>query len=150
VEVTDDNGNTGVSPTHSFMQSGGTPGGWQSLSCGTLGVNGVPYLEGVGAMTPGSTTRYVLRDAAPNAFAILFVSVTSAPVPFKQGTLYPFPVSAFLNRGTDAGGLDHVAFPWPDTSTLPSGTTLFTQYGVQDAAHPSGVALSNAVLATVP
>ena len=101
-------------------------------------------------MTPGASTSFVLRHAAPDAFAILFVSVASTPVPFKQGTLYPFPVNAFVNRFTDAGGLDHLSFPWPDAGTLPAGTTIYTQYGIQDAAHPSGASLSNAVLATVP
>ena len=53
-------------------------------------------------------------------------------------------------RSTDAGGLDHIAFPWPPMGSFASGRTIYAQYGVQDAAHPSGVSLSNAVLATVP
>ncbi|GJM21427.1 MAG: hypothetical protein DHS20C15_13420 [Planctomycetota bacterium] len=149
-EVTDDNGNTGVSPTTVYTQSGGVPGGLQSLSCGTPGVNGVPHLEASGALTPGSPTQYVLRDAAPNADAILFASVTSMHIPFKQGTLYAFPVHTLLNRSTDAGGLDHIAFRWPAMGSFASGRTIYTQYGIQDATNPSGVSLSNAVLATVP
>ncbi|GJM21423.1 MAG: hypothetical protein DHS20C15_13380 [Planctomycetota bacterium] len=150
VEVTDDNGNTGVSSTTMYAQSGGTPGGWQSLSCGTLGTNGIPQLEGSGELTGGTPTRYVLRGAAPSAFAVLFVSLSSTPAPFKQGTLYPFPALSLLTRVTDAGGLDHVSFTWPGIGLLPSGSTLFAQYGVNDAAHPSGASLSNGVLATVP
>lgn len=151
IETSDDAGNTAVSATVTYNQSGGANDDlWHSISCGTVGERGTPYLEGRGEMTPGSASSFVLKDGASNAFAVLFLSASSTPVFFKQGTLYTFPISLMQNRGTDAGGLDYFGFPWPSTSVLPSGTPLYVQYGIQDTVHPTGVALSNAIHGTIP
>ncbi|GJM21421.1 MAG: hypothetical protein DHS20C15_13360 [Planctomycetota bacterium] len=151
VEVTDDNGNTLVSPTRSYVQSNAGTSPMQSIGCGTTGVNGVPMLQVAGTLMPNAATQITLRHAAPNAFATLFLSVSSSPVPFKQGTLHAFPVSVFLSRSTDAGGLDALDFAWPDTSVFPSGLELWMQYGVQDASvFGAGASLSNAARLEVP
>ncbi|GJM21429.1 MAG: hypothetical protein DHS20C15_13440 [Planctomycetota bacterium] len=150
IETEDDNGNASVSSTVTYNQVGSGGDLYHSISCGTEGDTGVPVLEGRGAMTPGSANSFVLKNAAPNAFAAMFLSVSSTPVLFKQGTLHTFPINVMLNRGTDAGGLDYLAFPFPGTTSLPSGTPMYVQYAVQDASHPAGATLSNAVLGTVP
>lgn len=149
VETSDDNGNSAVSATTSYTQTGGGGDLWSSLSCGTEGIYGVAYLEGKGALTAGSNTVYTLRDAAPGAFSILFVSTTSTPIFFKGGRLYPVPVDAFLNRNTDLGGLDSLEFAWP--AGVPGGTEIFLQYGIQDLSVPVfGASLSNAIRHVTP
>ncbi|GJM21420.1 MAG: hypothetical protein DHS20C15_13350 [Planctomycetota bacterium] len=151
VEVTDENGNTLVSPTRSYVQSNPSTSLILSLGCGTAGVNGVPLFQVAGTLAPNADTQFTLRDAAPNAFAILFLALQSAPVPFKQGTLHPFPVNAFLPRTTDAGGLDALEIAWPDQSVFPSGLEIWMQYAVQDASVSGpGASLSNAIRLHVP
>lgn len=151
VEVVDEAGNLGVSPTLDFVQSNPGTDAVATLGCGTAGVNGVPVFEVVGTLAPSSLTSFRLRRAAPSAFAVLFLALQSTPAPFKQGTLYPVPVDVFLNRSTDAGGLEVFELPWPGLATFPSGLEIWLQYGVSDASVPgAGASLSNAVELRVP
>ena len=146
VEVTDLAGNTGVSATHAFTQSGVDP--WTDLGSGLAGVGGVPSLAGAGLLTAGSAGSLTLSAAAPSAICALFVSIGSTPVPFKCGTLVPVPFALQLALVTDgAGGLPLAWGSWP--SGL-SGANLHFQYAVADAAAVCGTSLSNALRADVP
>ncbi|MCB9897924.1 MAG: VCBS repeat-containing protein [Planctomycetes bacterium] len=148
VEVTDDSGNTAVSPTQQFTQVAGAPLAWQTVGCGTSGSAGVPSLVGSGALTAGSTARLALTGARPSSFAAIFVSAASTPVAFKGGLLHAFPLALALDVTTNAGGQIALAFPWP--AGVPSGVAVWWQTLIADPAALGGVALSNAVRSTAP
>ena len=146
VEVTDLAGNTGVSATHGFTQSGESP--WTDLGSGLAGVLGVPTLTGTGTLTASSAGALTLANGKPTAICALFVSITSTPAPFKCGTLVPVPVAIQLTLVTNgAGGLPLAWGSWP--SGL-SGATLYFQYAIADGAAVCGTALSNALRGDVP
>jgi len=145
VEVTDLNGNSGVSATASFIQ-GADP--WTDLGSGLAGMAGIPALTGTGPLTTGSAGSLALSNAAPSAICALFVSISSTPASFKCGTLVPVPVAIQLTLVTNgAGGLPLSWSSWP--SGL-SGASLYFQYAVADAAAACGTSLSNALRANVP
>ena len=146
VEVTDLNGNTGVSTTHGFEQ--GDPAVWEDLGSGLAGIAGVPSLVGSGPLTVGSAGSLTLSSAAPSAICALFISVASTPAPFKCGTLVPVPVALQLTLGTNGSGALPLAWAsWPNGL---SGASLWFQYAIADGAAVCGTALSNAVRADVP
>ncbi|HZL99350.1 MAG TPA: VCBS repeat-containing protein [Planctomycetota bacterium] len=146
VEVTDLNGNTGVSTTRYFDQ--GDPAVWEDMGSGLAGVSGIPSLVGNGSLTAGSAGTLTLSDAAPSALCALFVSISSAPAPFKCGTLVPVPVALQLTLATNgAGGLPLAWASWPAGLT---GASLWFQYAIADGAAVCGTALSNALRADVP
>lgn len=72
-----------------------------------------------------------LGNAAPAA-AALFVSIGSAPTPFKGGTLAAFPPLFTLGMGTDDAGSIHLPFLWP--GGISSRTQIAMQFGIADAA----------------
>lgn len=116
---------------------------WTAGGAGLPGVSGVPLLSGTGILLAGDNASLDLAGAAPSAPCLLFVSVTSVPVPFKGGTLYAFPPLTQLPLLTDPVGTLGLSFVWP--ASVPPYVELLFQYAVQDAAALNGVALSNAV-----
>jgi hypothetical protein len=125
------------------------PSPWTDIGGGTTGVNGPPTLTMSGPLTTGSQVQLNMVDGAPSAFAMVFFSANSTPVPFLGGTLHAIP---FLNNpiiaATDSlGNLSgSVTF-----SGAPAGTQFWFQVGMVDASVPvHGAALSNAMLGTVP
>ena len=121
---------------------------WQNLGCGTAGVDGVPYFEGRGELTAGSTATFVLVDAAPGATAGLFLSVASMPAPFKGGTLYTVPIVVLLTLPVDDGGSLVFQLLWP--AGIAQGAEIFWQYAIVDATALGGLSLSNAAVSTQP
>lgn len=123
-------------------------GQWLDQGCALTGVSGDPALVGTGTLVPTSANGVDLSNAAANALAGLFVALSSAPVPFKGGTLKPFPhlPPAFLT--TSASGEISVPFVMP--VGVPAGTELWVQWAIQDGAASHGVALSNALLGVTP
>ena len=86
------------------------------------------------------TAAMTLDQAAPNAPAILFLSLASNPVPFKGGNLVTIPIVLDLSLVTDASG--------SITLQVPGGNgpvTIYGQFAIADASQPVGVALSNAL-----
>ena len=121
---------------------------WTDLGFGLPGVAGIPSLVGIGTLTPGSAGSLSLTSAAPSAPTMLFVSIASAPVPFKGGTLVANPFLLTVPLATSSGGALLLPFTWP--SGVPSGTSIWFQYAVKDAAAVYGVALSDALKGTTP
>lgn len=147
VECSDRAGNTGVSDTQVFVAGPGSP--WSDLGFALPGTAGAPELAGTGTLAAGSPGALTLSDAAPLAPALLSLSLGSAPVPFKGGTLAAFPPLLQLPLGTDAGG--GLSLPWAAwPAGLAPGTALVFQCAVQDAGAVHGVALSNALQGTTP
>ncbi len=113
------------------------------------GAAGDPLLVGCGTLAQGSANRIDLLHAAPAAPVGLFVALSATPVPFKGGTLQPFPwLTAPVMLLTDASGSLGLPFSMP--AGTPAGIELWLQAGIQDVAAPQGVALSNGVRGLVP
>jgi len=147
VEVTDGAGNSGISASQVYVQ--GAPSPWTDLGFALPGAGGAPELASSGSLIAGSSGALTLSDAAPLAPTLLFLSLGSAPVPFKGGTLAAFPPVLHLPLGTDAAGA--LSLPWAAWPTgIASGTALVFQCAVQDAGAVHGVALSNAVQGLAP
>lgn len=121
---------------------------WTDLGFALAGVAGPPQLVGTGPLVEGTPGSLDLSSAAPSALALLFVSTSSTPTPFKGGTLVTVPIDLLLGVSTDGSGAVSLAWAaWPDGL---SGLSLYFQYAIQDAAAVKGVALSNALRADVP
>jgi hypothetical protein len=128
---------------------GCSPSAWTDLGFGLAGISGVPALAGTGTLEPGSPGALALTNAQPTALTNLFVSFASTPAPFKGGVLVPVPSALMLSLFTNGAGSIPLAWTaWP--AGIPSASTLYFQYAIQDAAAPAGVALSNALRAVTP
>ncbi len=121
--------------------------GFENLGGGLGGAFGIPQLAGEGTLAVGSPTTIQLTSAATNAAAALVQSLTNVSVPFKGGVLVPAP-DALLVFTTDGAGSVTLSGPFP--AGLASGSELFLQVIVQDAAAPLGFALSNALRGVTP
>ncbi|MFT7464992.1 MAG: hypothetical protein ACI9EF_003352 [Pseudohongiellaceae bacterium] len=124
---------------------------WSDQASGLAGVFGEPLLLSTGSLCDGGLTSLDLLNAAPSAFAGLFLALSSAPVPFKGGTLKPFPFLAPFNPWflpTTAMGTISVPFVMPPG--FPAGTELWLQWAIKDSAAIHGVALSNALKGVTP
>lgn len=117
---------------------------WVNLGFALSGVTGAPKFKGIGTFTPGHRCTLMLTDAAPNALAVIFVSLDSAPKPFKGGTLVPAAPAYTSVLTTDSVGAIYISIP--SGASLPAGLDLVMQYAIADVAAPQGVALSNAIL----
>lgn len=125
-------------------------GPWSSIGAGEPGVSGIPVLTGSGPLTAGSTANLDLTNARPLSPAVLFVSTAYSGASLLGGTLVPDPTppSIILKLQTDAAGAILASGPWP--SGVPSGTHLYFQYWIMDAAAQHGASCSNGMLAVAP
>lgn len=121
---------------------------WSLFGAGVAGTNGIPVLSGGGSLAPGSSGSLSLTSANPTSSSILFGSLASSPISFVGGTLFAYPVSISVPLLTSANGNSVLPFTWP--TGIPSGTSLYFQFAVQDDAAHHGVALSNALRAVTP
>ena len=124
------------------------PLAWTDQGCALAGVSGDPILVGSGPLSDGSANAAHLSNAAPSATAGLFLALAGSAVPFKGGTLKPFPFFSPIFLTTSTSGTINIPFVMP--SGLPAGTELWVQWGIQDAAAIAGVALSNAIQGVTP
>jgi hypothetical protein len=122
-------------------ETGGCNGPWTNLGSGLAGISGIPSLAASGTLAPNSPASLALTSAKPLTFAILFLSFTSTPVPFKGGTMLAAPAVTTVNLATNPSGAITLDFTWPPGA--PTGTSVYFQYAVQDAAGPKGASLSN-------
>jgi hypothetical protein len=122
-------------------ETGGCSGPWTNLGSGLAGISGIPSLAASGTLVPNSPASLALTSAKPLTFAILFLSFTSTPVPFKGGTVLAAPAVTTVNLATNPSGAITLDFTWPPGA--PTGTSVYFQYAVQDAAGPKGASLSN-------
>lgn len=123
-------------------------GDFFGLGNGLAGAAGEPVHWGTGGMGPGEPGALHLAEAAPSAFAGIFLALSEGAANFKGGTLVAFPFSVLKFANTNASG--EITLPWTDLGSLPSGLEVISQWAVTDAGAPSGVALSNGLRATVP
>jgi len=121
---------------------------WASLGSALAGVSGNPILAGAGSLVAGSSNSIDLSNAAHAAPAALFVALSSSSIPFKGGTLKPWPFFSPIFAGTSPSGTIGIPFLMP--AGVPAGTSLVMQWAIQDAAAVHGVSLSNAVVGLTP
>lgn len=121
---------------------------WTEAGPGLAGVAGVPTLAGSGPLVEGLPATLTLQSAAPLAPGLLFASLASMPAPFKGGTLHAFPPVGTIPVFTSTTGGLSLGFVWP--AGVPSGTTLWFQCAIADAAALNGVSLSNASSVATP
>lgn len=146
VEATDRTGNTGVSSTQGFIQTGPV---YTNLGFGLPGTNGVPALSGSGDWSAGSAGAIVLANARANAVAGLFVGVNFNPTPAFGGFIVPVPWVGPIILATDgSGGLTINVSSFP--KEIPCGLDVYIQFGIEDPNTPGGVALSNAQQVRTP
>jgi len=121
---------------------------WSDIGSGLAGASGVPVLAGTGTLAAGCTGTLSLTSAKPSSPALLFVSLSSAPIPFKGGVLAANPFFLTVTLGTNASGALSLGYTWP--SGVPAGASLYLQYAVKDPAAVQGVSLSNALKGVTP
>jgi len=114
---------------------------WSTVGSGLAGINGVPLLSGTGTLTASSACSLALTSARPSAPTLLFVALSSTPVPFKGGALVAWPAATTVTLITDGSGALLLPFTWP--TGIPAGLSLYFQCALQDAAAIQGVSLSN-------
>jgi len=138
--------------SHTYMQAPPTPGTanvcWSDQGCALPGVFGDPLLVGTGPLSAGSLNSADLSNCAPLATAGLFLALASTPIPFKGGTIKPFPFFEPIFLPTSP--LGEISIPFVMPAGIPPGTELWVQWGIQDGAAVAGVALSNAILGVTP
>ena len=130
------------------MKVNAQPVPWLDLGSALPGVSGASQLDATGTLGIGTSGSLQLSSAAPGVLALLFLSTTSTPMPFKGGTLLPVPVLLPLPLATDSAG--SIQVPWSSWPAGLSGLSLFLQCAIQDSAAVKDVALSNALRADVP
>ncbi|RKY18485.1 MAG: hypothetical protein DRQ55_13220 [Planctomycetota bacterium] len=123
-------------------------GAFSDQGCALPGLAGAPWLAGSGDLSAGSAQAIALVNASPLSLAGLFVSLSSTPVPFKGGTLKPFPPFDPILLPTDGAG--EITLPFVMPAGVPTGTQLWLQWAVQDGGAVKGVALSNALRGLTP
>ena len=144
-----DQGNNAASDAGAAYVFDLAPDAWSDQGSALAGVLGNPLLVGSGSMAANSTNHVDLSNAAPSAFAGLFIALSSTPVPFKGGSLLPGPLligpQVFVTSPSGAIPLQFVLPPG-----APPGSELWLQWAILDAAAVHGVALSNAISGVTP
>jgi len=143
-----DNSSPGSGAAYVFDVADITPDPWSDQGCALAGVVGDPLLAGTGTLAAESGNSALLTNAAPSAMAGLFLALGSVPVPFKGGTLKPFPFLPPVFVPTSPSGTISLPFVMP--LGVPSETQLWVQWGIQDATAIAGIALSNAIVGVTP
>jgi len=122
------------------------PDNFTSLGGGSTGSTGISNLDGYGWLNPGLKAGVELTGATPSSLGILAYGASYNPTLLFGGLVGPVPAAGFLVFPTDANGSIDFTFTWP--LTMPSGATIFAQYGVLDGVASGGVALSNTLQIT--
>jgi hypothetical protein len=120
---------------------------WSDLGQGLAGTQGVPVLDGAGALAAGQSLQLALVQGPANGLGALVVGLSNLSLPFLGGTLVPFP-DALEPLATDANGAFSVSFPVQ--SNFPSGLPLYVQIWLADQSAPQGFSASNALGTNAP
>jgi hypothetical protein len=139
------NGSDTVVNAYSYVDLGN----FVNLGPGKPGSTGSPLLAGAGDLSAGSATGLTLTLAGtvPLQTVLLYISLTSLPVPFKGGTFYPVPVLTALPFTADGLGQVVVA------TSMPAGfptLTFVLQYWCFDPGATFGLSASNGLQCSMP
>jgi len=124
-------------------------GSFVNLGPGKPGSLGSPTLTGAGDLTAGSATglTLTLAGAVPLQQVILFIALSSLPLPLKGGTFYPVPILTALPFSADDFGQLVVA------GAVPAGVPTLSfvlQYWCVDPTASFGLSASNGLQCSMP
>jgi hypothetical protein len=121
---------------------------WVDVGFSLHGADGAPVLTGSGVLAADDTASIKLEHAKPYAPAVLVISDSVGPTPFKGGLLVPSPAVMQLILRTQADGTIELAFEWD--VALQSGLDIYLQFVIKDSAATEGYAMSNALVLHTP
>ena len=120
---------------------------WVNLGYALAGTFGDPVLVAGGPLTGGSVLSLSLSNTVEAHYCFVVMGTSAIFVPYKGGTLVPYPHVLLLTFTTPSGTLDILAhFP----SGVPSGLPIIIQCWINDRGAPAGRSGSNAVGALTP
>jgi hypothetical protein len=108
---------------------------------GALTGRELPRLSGTGELEGGDTGSLILRCIQPFTTTWLVSGTTELGVPFKGGTLVPFPEHVSPAMTAHAFGGVVKGFHWP--AGLPLGTAMVGQFWILDPHAAEGYSASN-------
>lgn len=123
------------------------PTPWLDLGAGLAGTAGVPSLVGTGSLVGGQPVVLTLTGAATFSPATMVVGLSVLGLPFKGGTLVPFP-DLLLPLQSDGLGSVTFGVSWP--LGVPPQTAISFQYWIVDPGGPLGFSASNATTGLTP
>jgi hypothetical protein len=121
---------------------------WINVGLSLQGAAGDSSFSGSGMLEGLEPVSFLLSGAAPLAPAMLVLGLSVADVPFKGGTLVPFPHFVSPALVTDATGGLTVGGTWPQG--VPALTTVALQFWTVDGGSPTGFGSSNGLVALTP
>ena len=122
-------------------------GQWNNLGGSLAGQFGVPNLTQAGVQCQGNPLQLMLQTGQGSTLVAMIVGFAQANLPFKGGTLVPFPHLIFTLT-TGGGGTLTLTGLWP--AGVPSGFTTIFQAWVHDPGAPAGLSASDALMGTAP
>jgi len=125
----------------------GTWRDWDSMGGNVPGTGGVPRLWMSGLLSPGEMVSTDISNALPGTIGSFVVGTTELSVPFKGGTMVPFP-SLLLPIATDPLGAASFAVLTPET--LPSGLDFYVQAWLVDAGASAGYSATDGFHGSTP
>ncbi|MHC5211232.1 MAG: hypothetical protein ACYTG2_10985 [Planctomycetota bacterium] len=121
---------------------------WVDAGFALDGTHGAPVLTGGGVLAAEQTAVIRLENARAYAPAVLVISDSYGPTPFKGGMLIPTPALMHLILRTQSDGTLEIAFAWD--VEVQSGLEITLQFVIQDPEAVQGFALSNALILLTP
>ena len=139
-------GSTGFSPADTMIEidldGPACIGSSWSVGPGLAGTGGlVPELGVLGCPSVGELFALDVDDAAPGAPGLLLVGLSTTPLPFAGGTLYPIPLLTSTAIAADgAGGL---LLPLSFANPASAGLGFTVQAAFIDLGAPQWLSLTN-------
>jgi hypothetical protein len=119
---------------------------WTDLGGGLAGAQGIPSLQGTGALSPGTPGSFVITGTPPFAPTLLFFSLLEVHVPLKGGFLAAYPPIAEYAIMMGPSG---ITLPWAAWgSALPPGVDMYFQLVIKDPAAVHGASITNLLRGT--
>jgi hypothetical protein len=120
---------------------------WMDLGYALAGTLGEPVLKASGSLASESALFLSLTNALPAQHCYLVIGAGTSYLPYKGGTLVPFP-SLLVEYSTGSAGAVSIAAHFPPG--VPAGVFLVLQFWCNDPGAPAGRSGSNAVGAYTP
>jgi hypothetical protein len=117
---------------------------WLVMGGGLKGAVDTPNLAGTGKLIPSTPARVSVRGAAASAPASIIVGLAAANLPFKGGTMVPFP-TLIVTLATNVQGSLDLPFTW---TGVPAGINLYIQVWIKEVGAPTGFSATNALRMT--
>ncbi|QDU69044.1 hypothetical protein [Engelhardtia mirabilis] len=134
-------------PYQSYRAALRTIGPWEGLGGGLAGTQGLPVLDGAGALAAGSSVELRLSSARASSPGAWVLGPAAVPTPLFGGLLIPQPVIV-LPLSTDA--LGQATIGGTLNPPILSGAQLVLQAWILDPVAVQGFAASNGLSSLAP